>query len=231
MAFMCATLKVDQVVTGLAINLLASGVTSYLFRLAFMDVAATNLPNVATFRVLRIPVLSQVPVIGEVLFSQQALTYMAVASVPLIWLFLGRTRHGLELRMMGENPRAVDMHGISVVLRQYLAVIFGSMMAGAAGAFLTLASAGLFVPQMTAGRGFIAFALVIVGNWSAWRVLLGALFFGLIDSLQLQLQAVGVDLPHQLLLALPYVLTIVILVVSRGRSRSPLALGVPYVRS
>jgi simple sugar transport system permease protein len=104
------------------------------------------------------------------------------------------------------------------------------MLAGLGGAFLTLASAGLFVPQISGGRGWIAIALVIFGNWNPTRILLGALFFGLLDSFQLQLQAVGVALPYQLLLTLPYVLTILVLLGSRGRTRAPLALGIPYMR-
>lgn len=230
MAFMASTLKVDQTVTGLAINLLSSGITFYLYRVAFKDVGASNLPNIPIFQVVKIPLLSQIPLVGEIVFSQHALTYIALAFVPAISLFLYRTKYGLEIRVLGENPRAVDMRGIHVGLRQYLAVIFGSMMSGAGGAFLTLASAGLFVPQISGGRGWIALALVIFGNWTPSRILLGALFFGLIDSLQLQLQAVGVDLPYQLLLTLPYVLTIVVLVGSRGRTRAPLALGKPYLR-
>ena len=150
--------------------------------------------------------------------------------VPVIAWYLHRTRRGLEIRIVGENPRAGDMRGLHVSALRYAAVVFGGMMAGLGGAFLTLDSAGLFVPQISGGRGFIAFALVIVGNWSAGRILLGALFFGLIDSLQLQLQATGADVPHQLLLALPYLMTIVVLVVSRARSNSPLALGRPYTR-
>jgi simple sugar transport system permease protein len=230
MGFMVATLKVDQTVTGLALNLLSSGVTFYVYRLAFKDVSATNLPNLRIFEVGRIPGLSQIPILGEVVFSQHVLTYIALALVPLIWFGLYRTKFGLELRVMGENPRAVDMRGANVALRQYLAVIFGGMLAAAGGAFLTLASAGLFVPQISGGRGWIALALVIFGNWKPAQILLGALFFGLIDSFQLQLQAVGVDLPYQLLLTLPYVLTILVLVGSRGRTRAPLALGVPYMR-
>jgi ABC-type uncharacterized transport system permease subunit len=230
MAFMSTTLKVDQTITGLAINLLASGMTFYLFRVAFQDVGSENLPSVTTFKVVRIPLFSDIPGAGRILFSQHALTYIAIILVPLITFFLYRTRYGLEVRLMGENPRAADMRGISVTVHQYLAVVFGAMMAGVGGAFLTLASAGLFVPQISGGRGFIAFALVIFGNWSPVRILLGALFFGLIDSLQLQLQAIGVDVPHQLLLALPYVLTILVLLGNRRRTRAPLALGRPYVR-
>jgi len=231
MAFMSTTLKVDQTVTGLAINLLASGMTFYLYRVAFKNVGSANLPSIPTFRAVRIPLLSNIPVIGRILFVHHALTFIAVILVPLIGYFLYRTRYGLEIRLMGENPRAADMRGINVTLRQYAAVVFGAMMAGVGGSFLTLASAGLFVPNISSGRGFIAFALVIFGNWSPARILAGAMFFGLIDALQLQLQAIGVQhVPHQLLLALPYVLTIVVLLGNRRRTRAPMALALPYVR-
>jgi simple sugar transport system permease protein len=230
MAFMSVTLQVDQVVSGLAINLLAAGLTFYLFRVSFQNVGDQNLPNIDTFRPVDIPVLSDIPVLGEVLFSQPPLTYLALLAVPLISIFLYRTRFGLETRVVGENPRAGDMRGLHVSGLRYAALLFGGLMAGLGGAFLTLDSSGLFVPQISGGRGFIAFALVIVGNWSAWKILIGALFFGFIDSLQLQLQAVGSDVPHQLLLALPYLMTIVILVVARGRSSAPLSLGRPYAR-
>jgi general nucleoside transport system permease protein len=230
MAFMSTTLKVDQTITGLAINLLASGMTFYLFRVIFSDVGSENLPTVPTFKTVAIPLLSEIPVVGRILFRQHMLTYIALMLVPVVGYFLHRTRPGLELRLMGENPRAADMRGIDVARHQYAAVTAGAMMAGVGGAFLTLASAGLFVPNISAGRGFIAFALVIFGNWSPVRILVGALFFGLIDSLQLQLQGVGVDVPHQLLLALPYVLTILVLLANRRRTRAPLALGIPYAR-
>jgi general nucleoside transport system permease protein len=230
MAFMSTTLKVDQTVTGLAINLLAAGMTFYLYRVAFKNLGSSNLPSVPTFEALRVPLLSRIPVAGRIFFAQDALTYIAILLVPAIAFFLYRTRYGLEIRLMGENPRAADMRGINVSLHQYSAVVFGAMMAGVGGAFLTLASAGLFVPNISGGRGFIAFALVIFGNWSPFRILIGALFFGLIDALQLQLQAIGVHLPHQLLLALPYVLTILVLLGNRRRTRAPIALAIPYVR-
>jgi simple sugar transport system permease protein len=230
MAVMASTLKVDQTVTGLAINILASGLSFYLFRLAFKDVGSENLPSITTFEVVKIPLLSEIPYLGRILFSQHALTYLALLLVPVIAFFLYRTKYGLELRSVGENPRAVDMKGISVPVRQYLAVMFGGVMSGLGGAFLTLASAGLFVPEISGGRGWIALAIVIFGNWRPARIVVGALFFGLIDSFQLSLQAVGVELPYQLLLALPYLFTILALVVGRGRSRAPLALGIPYHR-
>jgi ABC-type uncharacterized transport system permease subunit len=230
MAFLACTLKVDQVVSGLAINLLSSGLTFYLFRLAFKNVGSQNLPSIATFDIVKIPLLEDIPFLGEIVFSQHVLTYVALILVPLITFFLYRTKFGLELRSIGENPRAIDMRGLSVTRRQYLAVVFGGVMSGLGGSFLTLASAGLFVPEISGGRGWIALAIVIFGNWRPSFILLGALFFGLIDSFQLSLQAVGVRMPYQLLLALPYILTVVALVLNRGRSQGPLALGRPYYR-
>jgi simple sugar transport system permease protein len=230
MAFMSSSLKVDQTVTGLALNIFANGLAFYGYRVAFKQFVSENLPTVRTFRPVPIPVLSRIPVLGETLFTQHTLTYMALVMVPVIYFFLYRTKFGLELRCLGENPRAVDMRGINIHLYQYLAVIFGGMMAGLGGAFLTLASAGLFVPDIAAGRGWIAIAIVIFGGWKPFRILAAALFFGLLDSFQLQVQGVGIQFPYQLLLALPYVLTIVALVVSRNRQGAPLSLGIPYTR-
>ncbi len=230
MAFMSSSLKVDQTVTGLALNIFASGLAFYGYRVAFKDFVNENLPTVQTFKVVEIPLLSKIPVLGETLFSQHVLTYLALLMVPVIYFFLYRTRFGLELRCLGENPRAVDMRGVNIHLYQYLAVMFGGMMAGLGGAFLTLASAGLFVPDIAAGRGWIAIAIVIFGGWKPFPILGAAMFFGLLDSLQLQVQGVGIHFPYQLLLALPYVLTIVALVVSRNRQGAPLSLGIPYTR-
>jgi simple sugar transport system permease protein len=230
MAFMATTLKVDQTVSGLALNIVASGLTFYLFRLAFKDVGSENLPSLTTFDVIPLPLLNKIPYLGEILFTQHALTYIVYIMVPIIAFFLYRTKFGLELRSIGENPRAVDMKGINIGLRQYLAVMFGGMMSGIGGAFLTLGSAGMFLPEISGGRGWIALAIVIFGNWMPYRIVIGALFYGFIDALQLSLQAVGVDLPYQILLALPYLLTIVALVVYRGQSKAPLALGIPYRR-
>ncbi|MGQ9665741.1 MAG: ABC transporter permease [Anaerolineae bacterium] len=229
-AVLAVSLKVDQIITGLSINLIATGLTTFGYRLAFKNVGTQNPATVPTYNALQIPLLSDIPFLGPVLFSQHFLTYFAILSVPLIFWFLYRTRYGLELRGIGDNPRALDMKGIIVWRYQYLAVLFGGAMAGLAGAFLTQVSTGIFVPQISAGRGWIAVAIVIFGNWTPLWVLIGSLFFGLVDSTQLALQAIGVKLPYQLLLSLPYVLTIVALIVNRMRSQSPLALGKPYSR-
>lgn len=230
MAFMSATVKVNQVVAGLALNILGIGLAFYLFRITFETASSLSVPSVTTFEFVEVPLLSDIPWIGEILFTQHWLTYIAIALVPLVWIVLTKTRFGLELRSIGHNPEAVDMRGVNIIARQYAAVVFGGLLAGLAGAFLSLASTGLFFPDMAAGRGWIALAIVIFGNWRASWVLIGSLFFGLIDATQLSLQAVGVDLPYQLLLALPFVLTIVALVLNRSRSRAPLSLAIPYFR-
>ena len=229
-AFVVATLRVDQIMAGLAINLLIGGLTSFGFRLAFRTMGGENPAVISTFGVFKIPLLSQIPFFGEVLFSQHALTYIGLLLVPVISVFLYRTRYGLELRAVGDNPRAVDMKGVSVTLRQYLALMFAGALAAIGGDFLCLASTGIFVPLISNGRGWLAIALVIFGNWRPRWILFGALFFGLIDSVQLSLQTLGVSLPYQLLLASPYLLTIMALVVYRSRSHRPLWLGVPYYR-
>ncbi len=230
MAFMVTTLNLNQTVSGLALNLLSSGVTFYWYRIVFLNVGTQNLPNLKIFKVGKIPLLSEIPYLGDIFFSQHWLTYIAILSVPVVGYFLHKTRLGLQVRSTGENPRAVDMKGLSVAKHQYGALAFGGMMAGMGGAFLTLASSGMFIPEIQAGRGWIAIALVIFGNWIPWRILAAALFFGFIEALQLSMQALDVNVPHQLLLALPYLLTIAALAVSAGRSRRPLHLGIPYKR-
>lgn len=228
MAFMAATLKVNQVVTGLALNLLASGITFYWYRVVFSTLGAT--PTIEIMKIAKIPLLSKIPVLGEVLFSQQLLTYFAFIMVPVIWLFINKTKYGLEIRCLGENPRAIDIKGINVTRLQYLAVAFGGMMGGLGGAFLTVASAGIFLPDMSAGRGWLAIVVVIAGNWQPFRVILATLAFSFFDAFQLQTQSLGVNFPYQALLALPYIMAIVLLITSRSKSEAPEHLGLPYHR-
>ena len=229
-SFMAITLKIDQTVTGLTINILAAGLSFFFYRLAFPQIGAGDLPNIRIFSKLPIPLLADIPILGEALFNHNVLVYAAYLCVPLISIFLYRSKYGLIVRCIGENPRAVDMKGISVTAYQYRAVMFGGMMSGAGGAFLSLASTGLWLPDITSGRGWIAFAIVIFGNWRPRNILLAALFFGFLDSLQLQIQGIGIQFPYQILLALPYLMTIVALLWKRQRSMEPLALGVPYFR-
>lgn len=226
---LAVVLQIDQTVVGLTINIFAGGLTFYVYRSIFPEVGI-EIPDVETFPIIKIPLLSDIPILGKVLFSQYALTYIAFFVMLIVTIYLFRTRSGLILRTVGENPRAVDMKGISVTFYRFVAVLFGGLMAGLAGAFITIASVGVFIPNITAGRGWLAIAIVIFANWNPVNILWGSFFFGFIDALQMQLQALGIQLPYQLFLALPYIVTTVALFLGRKRSGRPIALGIPYIR-
>ena len=211
MALMTVTAKVNQVVAGLALNILGLGLAFFWYRSIYEAEGSIDIPTVETM-------------------SVPWLTYLAFVMVPVVWVFLYRTKYGLELRSVGHNPEACDMRGVGIISRQYVAVLFGGVMAGLAGSFLSLGSTGLFFPDIISGRGWIALAIVIFGNWRATWVLVGSLLFGFLEATQLALQASDVDLPYQLLLALPFILTIVALVFNRSRSNVPLSLTIPYHR-
>ena len=204
--------------------------SAYLYRIAFPVVIDGPPPTVPTIPKIGIPILSEIPILGDAFFNHVSLTYLAILLVPMIYFFLYHTTIGLELRALGDNPHSIDTKGKNIPLYQYFAVIFGGMMAGAGGAFLPLAVTGIYAPQMASGRGWIAIAIVIFGNWHPWYILLGSLFFGLLDSVQFTLQGNGIQIPYQLLLALPYVLTIVALLLRQKRSGEPRSLGTPYFR-
>lgn len=229
MVFMAATLKVEQVVTGLALNMLASGMSLCLYKLAFSD-AKGKIPTIPIFQNVEIPFLSQIPVIGEILFSQKLLTYAAFLLVPAVWFFLYRTKFGLEIRCIGENPKVIDTKGLSVPARQYAAVLMGGLLIGMGGAFVTICSTVRFIPDITAGRGWLALVIVIAGNWRPMGLVFASLIFAFLDALQLQIQGVGVQIPYQLFLALPYVAAIILMVLKKGISEEPKRLAVPYFR-
>ena len=218
MALMTVTAKVNQVVAGLALNILGLGLAFFWYRSIYEAEGSIDIPTVET---MAAPWES---------FPIPWLTILAFVMVPVVWVFLYRTKYGLELRSIGHNPEACDMRGVGIISRQYVAVLFGGVMAGLAGSFLSLGSTGLFFPDIISGRGWIALAIVIFGNWRATWVLVGSLLFGFLEATQLALQASDVDLPYQLLLALPFVLTIVALVFNRSRSNVPLSLTIPYHR-
>jgi simple sugar transport system permease protein len=230
LAFMAITLRVDQVITGLALNLLAAGGTLFFFRLIYTQYDTAGTPLIDAMAVTEIPFLSRIPYLGEILFSHNLLTYLAFLLVPIVWFFLNRTRYGLQIRSLGENPRAADLGGISVFRLRYLAVIAGGLLAGLAGAFVSVGSVERFFPEMTAGRGWLAIVIVIAGNWRPGRIFMAALFFAFLDAFQVQVQGIGVKIPYQLLLALPFILAIVAMILGRTRSKEPGALGVPYSR-
>ncbi len=230
MAYMAINLGVNQVVAGMSLNLLGSGITGFWLRYVFTDTSIEAIPTVEVLSRLKIPFLSKIPYVGEVLFSQGILTYAAFLLVPVVWFLLSRTKYGLRIRSAGEDPRAVDMRGLSVVRLQYAATVFGGAMAGLAGAFVSVGSSIRFVPDMTAGRGWLAIVIVIAGNWKPSRIMLAAMVFAFLDAFQLQLQGVGMQVPYQFLLALPYIVAIVVVMGARARSVAPGHLGLPYAR-
>jgi simple sugar transport system permease protein len=227
-AVMVITLEIEQIVTGLALNLLGSGLSTYWLRSAFSDM--NNVPGIAILRDARIPLLADIPYLGQILFDQRIVSYVALLAVPVIWLFLFRSRLGLEIRCIGENPKALDIKGRSVAARQYAAVLFGGLMAGLGGACLTIAATAHFVPDMVNGRGWLAIVIVIAGAWNPWGVLIAALVFSFLDALQLQIQGVGIQIPYQVLLAMPYAIAILALVLRRKTGRAPAMLGLSYRR-
>ncbi len=228
-AVLAVNLAVNQVVAGTALDIFALGLTGLLYRRLF-GVTGKAL-TVSTLKSLRLGVLARIPILGPVLFEQNALVYLALGLVPIVAVALARTRWGLDLRAAGERPEAAEALGLNVYALRWEALIISGVLTGLGGAYLTLAYANTFVEGMSAGRGFVALAIVIVGGWSAWGVAASAVLFGAAMALQFVLQALGSAVPYQLFLALPYALTLVVLALAGGRGRSPGALGKSYRRA
>lgn len=223
LAVVVVHLRANQVVAGTALNLLALGLTGVAYRSIF-GVTGKAI-TVDGFHAVDIPWLNSLPVLGPVFFSETVLAYAAFALVPIVAVFLNHTIPGLKLRMVGENPRAAAAQGVRVTRVQTLALLVCGVLAASSGAFLSIAYAGTFVEGMSAGRGFIALAIVIFGRWSAPGVLGAALLFGLATAVQFHVQALALTIPYQLLLGLPYVLTLLVLAGYAGTTRAPAALG------
>lgn len=216
-------LRADQIITGTAISLLTLGLTATLYRQLYgTGGAALSTPTMGN---MEIPVLSTIPVIGRALFAQPPVTYMLYFLAPVIWWWMYRTHAGLGLRAVGEDPRAARAAGISASIVQFNAVLFGGFLGGIAGGVLVIAQAGSFAEGMSAGRGFIAIAIVVLGRWHPLGVAFAALVFGAASALQYLFQAMGWALPYQAFLALPYVLTLLGLAGIAGRSTAPAGLG------
>ena len=213
----------DQIIAGTAITLGSIGLTGAVYRLAFgAGGAGLSIPTVAA---IDLPVLSSIPVIGPALFAQPLTTYIALALVPAVWWFLFRTRTGLELRATGEDRRAARAAGVNTDMHRTLSLIAGGMLAGLAGATLVLAQVGTFAEKMTAGRGFVAVALVVLGRWHPVGALLAAMLFGAATALQYLFQAMALDVPYQLFIVLPYLLALIGLAGVLGRVKAPGELG------
>lgn len=221
-------LNTDQIITGTAVTLGGLGFTGAVYQARFGATGtALSLPTLAP---APLPGLSRIPLVGEALFAQAPTAYFAYLAAPVLWWFLFRTERGLELRAVGEEPDAAQAAGIRVRWTRFWATLFGGAMAGVAGAHLALAHAGTFAENMSAGRGFIAIAVVVLGRWNPILVLAAALLFGAASALQFFLQTLGLDLPYQLFLAFPYLLTLAALAGWIGRARAPAALALPWPR-
>jgi ABC-type uncharacterized transport system permease subunit len=215
----------DQIITGTALTLLSVGATGTLYRALYgSGGAALTLP---TSGGLAIPVLSSFPVVGAALFAQPPVTYLVYLLAPLLAWWLGHTHAGLALRAIGERPEAAEAAGIPIDRLRVAAILAGGALGGLAGGTLVLAQAGTFAENMSAGRGFIAIAIVVLGRWRPIGVALGALLFGAASALQFAFQAMGWDVPYQLFLVIPYLLTLAALAGAVGRARPPAALGRP----
>lgn len=220
LAFMAVTLKMDQIIGGTVINILAIGLTGYFY--------VTGLTTQGKFQPISLGPLADLPLVGPVLFRNPPITFLAIILVFVIHYFLFYTRWGLRTRAVGEHPSAADTVGINVLRTRYVNVIMAGSIAGLAGAFLTLEGVGSFERLMTNGRGFLALAIMIFGKWTPFGAWGAALLFGFLYAMQTQLQFRGVNLPPQLVGSLPYILTILVLAGFGGRARPPAALGTPY---
>jgi simple sugar transport system permease protein len=227
-AVLSITFRVDQIISGTVINILAVGLTGYLNRQLFAQGAP---PGLTALPRLNIPVLSDLPWIGPILFQQKPLALTAIVMVFIVHFALYRTRWGLRTRAVGEHPLAADTVGISVYGLRYLNVIIGGAIAGLGGAFFTLESVPHFEPLMTNGIGFIGLAAMIVGKWTPFGAWGAALLFGLASAIPTAMQLQNVNVPYQIISLLPYLLTIVVVAGAVGRANPPAADGQPYVRA
>ncbi len=221
-ANMSHRLTADQFVVGLTANVLVLGLAGFLN--ASLD------PVTRRAAIVEIPLLSDIPLIGPALFGQTWPTYLLYPLIPLTWWLLYRTRWGLEVRAVGENPQASDVSGIDVNKRRRQAIYYGGLLAGLGGAFLVLGQVGSFDPAAVGGRGFIAIAAVYFGGWTLFGTVLGSLVFGFADAFRLSVPVLGYQLNAQLLAALPYVLTLVVMYAITKQFRQPAALSQPFIR-
>lgn len=226
-AYLCVTLRVDQLVSGLAINLSAAGLTAFLARLVFNQDTTQTLPSVAA---IAVPGLHMIPILGSLLFNQDPLVYILFLLVPLSTYLLFHSSLGLTLRAVGEYPQAADSAGIGVAQVRYFSVIASGCLAALGGAYLVLVHVKFFTEDISAGKGFIALAALIFGRWHPVSTVLACLLFGATEALQLRIQAFNLHIPYQFLVMLPYAIALLALVGLAGKSTPPAALGVPYTK-
>jgi simple sugar transport system permease protein len=225
MAFVTVNLHAQQGISGIGFYLFGLGMSDLLFQKMLGTVE-----TVKGFPRIQIPVLSDIPGLGQIFFSQNLMVYAAYLLVPIAWFVLNKTTLGLKIRSVGENPEAADSLGVSVAGIRYFTIVLGGTLSGVAGASLSIALLNVFQQNMTSGLGFIAVALVYFGGWRPWGVLGGALLFSMVNSLQLWIQVLGIPIPSDIAVMMPYVLTILVLVASVSRVRGPSALTKPFER-
>jgi simple sugar transport system permease protein len=228
LAVLVVTYRVDQIIAGVAINLLVIGLTAYASSQVLTEYRALN--NAPIFKSIPIPLLSDLPVVGQVLFKQNIFIYGTWVLVAIATYYLFHTRHGLRARAVGEHPEAADTLGINVYRLRYINVVLGGLVAGFGGAWFTLGSVGRFDDNMTGGRGYIGLAAMIFGRWHPVGALMAALVFGFADSLQQKLAILHTPIPSEFLAMAPYIATIVLVAGIIGRARAPAADGKPFVK-
>ncbi|MEO7366441.1 MAG: ABC transporter permease [Gemmatimonadaceae bacterium] len=222
-AFFVIRLRADQIISGTAISLFSLGLTATLYRQIYGATGAAL--SIPTMSASAVPVLSSIPLIGDAFFNQPPVTYLFYLLVPSVWWWMYRTHGGLSLRAVGEDPRAAAAAGVAVSRIQLLAILFGGCLGGIAGGVLVVAQSGSFAEGMSAGRGFIAIAVVVLGRWHPLGAIVAALIFAAASALQYLFQAMGWTIPYQVFLALPYVLTLLGLAGIAGRAVPPGSLG------
>lgn len=227
-AFFSITLKANQVIAGLAIWILGIGLSTYLSRTVLGITPGTIM--IPGLEKAPIPLLSNIPFIGKIFFNHNVLVYLTLLLVPILHFILFKTTIGLKIRAVGENPRVADTLGVNVFLIRYLCTIIGAALMGVAGSYLTLGRLFTWVEEVTAGRGWLALAIVFFSKRYPFKALLGAWLFGAAYALQYHLQAMNIGIPYQFLLMLPYIVTIITLLGIIGREEAPAALGIPYSR-
>jgi general nucleoside transport system permease protein len=226
LAFLCVTLRADQVISSVILVILGQGLTTYLYRQLF---AGQLGPRVTGFPEISIPVLNELPIVGPIFFQQNLAVYLSGILLVVVWYALTRTTWGLSVRAVGQYPVAADTSGVNVTRVRYVATIVGAALAALGGAVLTVGQLQLFKENVTAGRGWIAVGLVVFSRRRPVLALLGALLFGLADALQFRIQALNIpELPYEFLLMLPYLLTILVLLRRKHGEAAPAALGIPY---
>ena len=226
-AFITVTLKAEQGISGIGVYLFGLGLSELLFR---FTLGSKDLVLIDGFPKITFPVLTDLPVVGDIFFHQNLLVYVAFALVPLSWFVLNKTTLGLKIRAVGQNPQAADAMGISVTRIRYFTVTLGGILAALSGASLSIALENIFQQNMTAGKGFIAVALVYFGAWRPVGVMVGVLLFSLVNALQLWVATKGIDIPAEYASMAPYILTILALALASRRVDQPAALTKPFER-